>query len=475
MKQRVFRHLGARAPLLLLMMLLGIVVAARRPAPVAHSRSGLAALLAEATGSWVDDSQFVWEPSRGALLDLLAGRGVFFLSSPSRGSPRDLLHARVRVAFSGRPLSARNIHNLTQTPLGDDTGLLGLGSHVVYATITYGLVQAVTVLNSQGARAADLSESWLERTVSSLTDYQQTGRASGFGRFEVVLSQPSAAVTIRLTRERLLLQPSDGQQLAIDLNTRKPLYQATPKAVAGERWVRSPGGQPDPSWLPGIFETMVQLGTLQVRLYSFDRGRFVWRLRAGSREPTMAGHRPPKLQLDAPEQARVLVALNLGHATVGTDFGMAFAGSASLPLRTDRATLVISEPGTLRLVPPAATLQLAPTDSAVQLPLLIKDGKVSPNVTSRGSRLPRGGLCLLATGRVLVALAENDSSDVLALALAQQGCQDAVELDRGSHHAAFTHRAGTDQTPRASYETSVLFALDQPMQPHTFRSSAAQD
>ena len=44
-----------------------------------------------------------------------------------------------------------------------------------------------------------------------------------------------------------------------------------------------------------------------------------------------------------------------------------------------------------------------------------------------------------------------------------------VELDRGSHHPAFVHRAGGSAPPLASYETTVLYALGRPMLPRAFR------
>jgi hypothetical protein len=54
-----------------------------------------------------------------------------------------------------------------------------------------------------------------------------------------------------------------------------------------------------------------------------------------------------------------------------------------------------------------------------------------------------------------------------------QGCSDVLELDRGSHHAAFVHRSGGKQAPLDGYETSVLYVLDTAMRPHTFQWGAA--
>jgi hypothetical protein len=76
------------------------------------------------------------------------------------------------------------------------------------------------------------------------------------------------------------------------------------------------------------------------------------------------------------------------------------------------------------------------------------------------------------SGRVIVGQAEHDSSDGIAAALLRVGCEDVVELDRGSHHPAFFHRAGTSTPPMDDYEASALYLLGRPMLPHTFRWKA---
>lgn len=249
-------------------------------------------------------------------------------------------------------------------------------------------------------------------------------------------------------------------------------FDPTPPALNQQVWQVSPGRQPDPGWMPGIFASEVRLGSLAVTLWSLDRGRVDFRLRSGTREPRAAAGRPPRFELSEEEHEAALLAVNLGHATRGTEYGMAFAGEASLPLRGDNATLVVSKSG-LRLVMPAESLELSAHDAAVQLPVLAAHGRISERAGARGSRLSRAALCLHPDGRVLLAMAENDSSDVLALALLGQGCSDVLELDRGSHHAAFVHRSGGKQALLDGYETSVLYVLDTAMRPHTFQWGAA--
>jgi hypothetical protein len=439
MKQRVFSHLKARAVLVIGVMGVSAWLAAQRPPPAPQrSRTGLATLLSAAIGAQADAAQLFWEPSRGVVLDWLWGRDLLFVARTASDALRDVFRAQVRVSPSGHPLAVVHWRNLTQSPWADDTGLQGRGKHAAFATLAGGWVQSATVLEA-------------------------TSPVFGLRRQDLTLPHATTSLTMALTDQQLQLSTGDTALLQFELATRTVrVIEQQPKATApvGEPWRPSAGQQP--AGPAGIFESTVKLGTLQVQLVAFDPGRLSWRLRAGQREPTVAGQRPAKYQLEPSEHERTLIALNLGHATVGTDYGMAFQGTSSLPLRGDRATLIVAELGEPRLLRPGEPIELRPDDAAVQLPLLIDQGTITAAASSRGSRLLRAGLCVLGSGRVLVALANNDSSDVLALALQKQGCRDAVQLDRGSHHAAFMHHQGTTEPPLSAYATSVLFGLSKP-------------
>jgi hypothetical protein len=434
MKQRVFSHVRARLAFVIGAIAVSTWVALQRPAPAPHSRAGLAELLGAASHARVDEGQLHWAPSRGVFLDLLWGRDVYFVARVDAAQLRDVYCARVRVSPSGQPLTVAGVHDLTQSPLADDTGLQGVDGDVAFATLADGQIQAATVLHGAAHGAA-----------------HRWGHSAAIQRSDVVLERPTPSLTLTMAAGQLHLVTADDDVLRFDFAAR---------TLSSERSHTDPGQQLEP-----IVESTVKLGTLQVRLVSFERSRLSWRLRAGEREPLVAGQRPAKYQLDAKEHAQVLVALSLGHATVGTDYGMAFQGSSSLPLRGDRATLLVPEQGALRVILPADPIELGASDAAVQLPLLLDRGRITEQAATRGSRMQRAGLCVLSGGRVVVALADNDSSDVLALALQMQGCTSALELDRGSHHAAFLQQRGGSEPPLAGYPTSVLFGLDLPQRP----------
>jgi hypothetical protein len=78
-------------------------------------------------------------------------------------------------------------------------------------------------------------------------------------------------------------------------------------------------------------------------------------------------------------------------------------------------------------------------------------------------------LCVTNGGRVVIAQADHDSSGPLVQVLLELGCDAVLELDRGSHHPSFVHRAGTTTPPMSRYEGAALYLLARPMLPHAFR------
>lgn len=243
---------------------------------------------------------------------------------------------------------------------------------------------------------------------------------------------------------------------------------ATPAKQEGISWAPDGGAQPPPKWMTGIFNAALAIGSVEVQLSRFEKGHVAFRLRSGSKEPGAWGAAGVKLSLEEREAHEVLAAVGLGHTTDSTRYGLSFGGTAPVALRTAYATLIANARGELRLGTSGAPA-LAPDEDAAQLPLLAKDGAVESRASERGELRPRGALCIAADGAAIVAVARHDSSDALASALMRAGCKDVVELDRGSHHPAFVHRAGGTTPPMAGYETSTLYALGRPMLPRAFR------
>jgi hypothetical protein len=246
------------------------------------------------------------------------------------------------------------------------------------------------------------------------------------------------------------------------------LRDPKPPAAGGFHWEPDGGTQPPPVFLPAVFASKLALGGLEIELLGIDQDRVGWRVRAGTLEPTSLDGAPKELELSGDDQHRVLAAIGLGHATGGTGLGLAFGPVPSLALRSDHASLLMRKHQGIVLRTPGEPWELARGDEAVELPLLAKDGELLVAGRATGGLRQRGALCV-TSGRVLLARARHDSSAPLAAALLRAGCRNVVELDRGSQHPTFVHRAGSSTPPTGRYETSVLYALGRPMVPRTYR------
>ena len=102
-------------------------------------------MLGRAVGGVVEPDDIAWEPSPGFWSETLRGRRVLFLGAPVAGRPRDLYRARVRVTLEGKPISVRQVRNLTQTPAGDDAALQVHAATAVFTTVQASERPGVTV------------------------------------------------------------------------------------------------------------------------------------------------------------------------------------------------------------------------------------------------------------------------------------------------------------------------------------------
>jgi hypothetical protein len=242
------------------------------------------------------------------------------------------------------------------------------------------------------------------------------------------------------------------------------LRDPVPHDATEAQWQPDGGSQPPPLWWPAVFNAKVDVSGSAVELTSIGKGRLSWSVRAGNLEPRTLGAPLMKTDLEQEPSQRMLLALGLGHTTSATRYGLAFEGKASIPFRNQGATLVMSPPHslTLLLTPPQ---QLNANEEAVQLPLLARDGVLTSDGRAQGTLRQRGALCITPEGRILVGRARGDSSIPVTNVLLRAGCRDVVELDRGSSHPNYLHRAGTDHPPTGGYETTTLYALSEAMQP----------
>ena len=174
------------------------------PAAPGRDLGALSSALARGIGAaTVEPRDVRWEPSRGAAVDLFVGRWLFFLARGAGDDTRDVWCARARVAPDGSVLQIAELHDLTNTPLGDDHELVVRGAYAAFATRAYGQEQGVTLLLLQGEGMQNKTTQLSDRGMAALTNVQRTGRAAGIGRVQVTLESPGNAVGLQLGDDAL--------------------------------------------------------------------------------------------------------------------------------------------------------------------------------------------------------------------------------------------------------------------------------
>jgi hypothetical protein len=225
----------------------------------------------------------------------------------------------------------------------------------------------------------------------------------------------------------------------------------------GSTWEIDPGPQPDPTWRPALHTaTVTKLGA-QVRLTLLAPERFLFRVRAGSKEVShrFAGTFPDALVAD--EQARALLAIGLGTAKRKGPRGMAIDGSIGLKFGTGAGVLVV-EKDRARIEKSDGFTPTADAD-AVELPLTADEGRPLPEARIVSSMRPRAAIGVLDDGSMMLASTTFDTDEATTEALVDAGCARVVVLDRGGHQNAYVHRAGTETPPQARYETTTLYVV----------------
>jgi hypothetical protein len=246
------------------------------------------------------------------------------------------------------------------------------------------------------------------------------------------------------------------------------LHDPTPPALEGIAWSSDPGVQPAPSFMPGLWHG----DGANVELLEIEPSRASFRVRAGTKEPETKTGAMKAHELSDDDAHRVLFALTLGAADTKRHRGLVTEGRIALPMSggENMAALVAERDGDIAIVPLRDYKKEPAGGDAVELPLLLDDGKPVPH----GHVREAAALGLAPSGRVLVARAKGSASlDDSIAALKRAGCKQAVLLDRGIGDAGRVFRAGTATPPRSRYEETVLYAMGKPLLPRGFRFESA--
>jgi len=204
-------YLVHRAPLLGAAALLGLVSSWSGTKSGEHSEEGVREVLHHA--SELEVGAFVWEPSRGALIDYIFGRGILFEARTESESPRDIHRCFIRLTPEGAMLAPSSPRNLTRTRTGDEYGLAALGNTALYASSPTAGPASVTLVALEGERSKR-SFDWLATFQIALSRWVDTGSLSGLGRSSLLVEDENQRLRVVLNEQ------------GVDIETGKQSVQA---------------------------------------------------------------------------------------------------------------------------------------------------------------------------------------------------------------------------------------------------------
>ncbi|MFO0640610.1 MAG: hypothetical protein U0183_15430 [Polyangiaceae bacterium] len=224
--------------------------------------------------------------------------------------------------------------------------------------------------------------------------------------------------------------------------------------VTAKAWAPDVGVQPAPAWSPGLWSTSTSSG---VEVLYASSGRALYHVRAGKNEVGAGA-----TELSEDDKKRVVFALTLGNSSEKHPLGLVTDGKVvrAPSASAEHAVVVISPTGGVTLVP-ASEAKPGEKDDAVELPLLVAEGKAL-------AKSARAGLGVAPDGSLVVARSAA-ASRAVADALVAAGCKVAVALDRGAGDPVFLHRTGTPTPPHVTYDATTLYAMAKPLVPKGFR------
>jgi hypothetical protein len=165
------------------------------PAP-SHDREGLLQVLQDEGRLAV--GQFVWEPSRGLLVDWFLGRPLLFEGSET-GDPqaaRDIYRALVRVSPEGRVLDLCGTYNLTRTRSADELDLGAQDNLAWFVTRGVESPASVTFVDLRGETRSAARASLIQRLQLGTSRLLETGTWSGLGRSDLFATEGPVSIQI---------------------------------------------------------------------------------------------------------------------------------------------------------------------------------------------------------------------------------------------------------------------------------------
>lgn len=225
----------------------------------------------------VDPNQLVFTRATESSADRSAPswHEVLFLATPSDGFVPDLYRAEVRLDHQRTIIGIRSIKNLTHSPAGDDYQLRVSLPYAVLATKVLGQVRSVTLFDFTGQPEQRSTNGWstITRALARLSNFIETGQATGIGRTSIRFPRPVQEVELAFTgqehRPKLALRwldrrdgihkasidpatgETDHQELSVSQQVRLPKRPIlwTVDTVRSASWI----GPGPIEWLEGRF------------------------------------------------------------------------------------------------------------------------------------------------------------------------------------------------------------------------------
>lgn len=177
-------YLKARAPFLAFLGFLGAASSWNiNPAPT-DDLAGLQEALGQ--GDLLVNG-VAWEPSRGALGDLVLGRPILYeaAAADDPNGRLDIFRAFVRVSPEGRVIDIRSARNLTGTKSASEFGLGSRGDLAWFGSSAKETPGSVTFLDLRGEVSSGLRHSLLDRLQLGISRFLETGTWRGIGRTDL--------------------------------------------------------------------------------------------------------------------------------------------------------------------------------------------------------------------------------------------------------------------------------------------------
>lgn len=252
---RLRTYLIQRAPLIGTFALLGGISAVCKSPSTEPGEDGVRANMAQVSG--LEVGSFLWEPSRGALVDWWVGRGIVFegrTAQAEKGAEppqRDIYRMIAQVSPEGHVLDLGSLRNLTQTVSGDESQLVGNERGALFASRASSIPSSISLLDYAGEpRSRNIDP--LGRVQLALSRLIDSGTWGGLGRVDFLPKHDSDTLSVGLDKSRLTIQ---GHGRTPDVSVKLEMNEL---------------------WSQGTNSAFTQLSSSEITLFSRDREPVPW-------------------------------------------------------------------------------------------------------------------------------------------------------------------------------------------------------